>query len=110
MPYVARHRFARISPRKAQEVARLIRGRWVDEALNLLRFSPKRAARIIEKVVRSAVAGAEEKDADVTTLYVAEARVDTGPTLKRWEFVARGMVHPRRRRTCHITVVLDEGE
>ena len=110
MPYIARHRFARISPTKAQEVARSIRGRWVDEALQLLRFSPKRAARMIEKVVQSAMAGAEEQAADVTSLYVAEARVDTGPTMKRWEFVARGMVHPRRKRTCHITVVLDEGE
>jgi len=110
MPYVAKHRFARISPTKAREVARLIRGRWVDEALHLLQFTHKRAARLIEKVVQSAMAGAEEQAADVTGLYVVEARVDGGPTTKRWEFVARGMVHPIRKRTCHITVVLDEGE
>jgi large subunit ribosomal protein L22 len=110
MPYVAKHRFARISPTKAREVARLIRGRWVDEALHLLRFTHKRAARLVEKVVRSAMAGAEEQAADVTSLYVVDARVDSGPTLKRWEFAARGMVHPLRKRTCHITVVLDEGE
>ncbi|KPJ71067.1 MAG: 50S ribosomal protein L22, partial [Planctomycetes bacterium DG_20] len=54
MPYIARHRFARISPTKAQDVARLIRGRWVDEALHLLQFTHKRAARLIEKVVHSA--------------------------------------------------------
>ena len=110
MPYIARHRFARISPTKAQDVARLIRGRWVDEALHLLQFTHKRAARLIEKVVHSAMAGAEEQAADVTSLYVVEARVDTGPTMKRWEFAARGMVHPIRERTCHITVILDEGQ
>lgn len=110
MPYQAKHRFARISPTKARGVARLIQGRWVDEALHLLRFTHKRAAPLIEKVVRSAMAGAEEQAADVTSLYVAEARVDAGPTLKRWMFAARGMVVPIRKRTCHITVVLDEGE
>jgi len=110
MPYVAKHRFARISPTKARAVARLIRGRWVDEALHTLQFTHKRAARLIEKVVRSAMAGAEEQAADVTSLFVQDARVDAGPTIKRWEFVARGMAHPRRKRTCHITVVLDEGE
>ena len=110
MPYVAKHRFARMSPTKARTVARLIRGRWVDEALQTLQFTHKRAARLIEKVVRSAMAGAEEQAADVTGLFVLEARVDAGPTIKRWEFVARGMVHARRKRTCHITVVLDEGE
>ena len=110
MPYIAKHRFARISPTKVRGVAQMIQGRWVDEALHTLQFTHKRAARLIEKVVRSAMAGAEEQAADVTSLYIVEARVDSGPTIKRWEFVARGMVHPRRKRTCHITVVLDEGE
>jgi large subunit ribosomal protein L22 len=110
MPYRAKHRFARISPTKARPVAQLIQGRWVDEALQILHFTHKRAAPLIEKVVRSAMAGAEEQAADVTSLYVAEARVDSGPTLKRWEFAARGRVVPRKKRTCHITVVLDEGE
>ena len=110
MPYLAKHRFARISPTKVRDVARLIQGRWVDEALQILSFTHKRAAPMLEKVVRAAMAGAEEQAADVTSLFVAEARVDQGPTLKRWEFAARGRVVPRRKRTSHIMVVLDEGE
>jgi len=110
MPYVAKHRFARIKPTSAREVARLISGRWVDEALQILKFTHKRAARMVERVVKSAMAGAEQQAADVTSLYVSEARVDAGPTLKRWDFNARGMASPIRKRTCHIVVVLDEGE
>lgn len=110
MPFIAKHRFARISPTKAREVARLIQGRWVDEALHLLRFTHRRAAPMIEKVVKSAMAGAEERAVDVTTLFVAEARVDAGPTLKRGRFRARGRWAPIKKRTCHIVVVLDEGE
>ena len=110
MPYVAKHRFARIAPTKVREVARLIRGRWVDEALQILKFTHKRAAPMLLRVVRSAMAGAEQQAADVTSLYVSDARVDAGPTLKRWDFNARGMASPIRKRTCHIVVVLDEGE
>jgi large subunit ribosomal protein L22 len=110
MPFTAKHRFAPISPTKARPVAELIRGIWVDEALQKLRFTHKRAARLIEKVVQSAMAGAEEQAVDVTTLFVVDARVDEGPTRRAWRPAARGMVSPIRKRSCDITVVLDEGE
>ncbi|NMB01601.1 MAG: 50S ribosomal protein L22 [Firmicutes bacterium] len=106
---VARH--IRISPRKARQVIDLIRGKDVEEALAILKFTPKGGSPIVEKVVRSAMANAENNyDMDVDSLYVAECYVDQGPTLKRIRPRARGMANRIRKRTSHITVILREKE
>ncbi|MDG1838714.1 MAG: 50S ribosomal protein L22 [Phycisphaerales bacterium] len=104
----ASHRFARIAPRKARLVADLIRGLRVDVAMNELEFSKKRAAWYLKAVLKSAIANAEERDADVGSLVISESRVDEGPTLKRFQPKDRGRAHPIRKRTCHLHIVLDE--
>lgn len=104
-------RYIRISPRKARIVIDLIRDKNVDEALTVLRFTPKGASPIIEKLLRSAIANAENNhDMDGDSLYVAECYVDQGPTLKRLMPRARGMADRIRKRTSHITVILRERE
>lgn len=104
---VAKH--IRIAPRKARVVIDLIRGKSVGEAVNILRFTPKVASRPIEKVIRSAVANAEHNyDMNTDDLYVAEARVDVGPTIKRYRPRAQGRIFPILKRSCHITVVVKE--
>jgi len=109
MPYQAKHRFARISPRKARLVMGLIRGRDVDDALTLLRFSKQRASTMIEKVVRSAVANANEQEVPArNTLYVAGAWVDPGPVIKRFQPKDRGKAYSIKKRTSHLVVTLDE--
>jgi large subunit ribosomal protein L22 len=106
MPWQAKHRYARISPRKVRPVADLIRGRDVQDALNVLRFSPHRAAAMVAKVLTSAVANAGEGEADVEALFVRDARVDAGPTIKRIRPKDRGRVHRINKRTSMITVVV----
>jgi large subunit ribosomal protein L22 len=108
MAWQALHRYARISPRKARLVAELICGRDVQDALNVLKFTPNRAAGMLTKVLKSAVASANEAEADVEELFVLETRVDEGPTLKRWRPKDRGRAHPIMKRTSHITVVVEE--
>jgi len=108
MPWQAKHRFARISARKTRLVADLIRGRDVQEALDMLRFTPDRAAGMISKVLTSAIANANENEADVDRLFVSEARVDEGPTLKRWRPKDRGRADRINKPTSHITVVVDQ--
>jgi large subunit ribosomal protein L22 len=108
MAYTASHRFARIAPRKARLVAALIRGKRVDQAMTELEFSKKRAAYYFKGVLKSAIANAEEKDADVTELFVTESRVDEGPTLKRFQEKDRGRAHPILKRTSHLHIVVDE--
>ena len=108
MPFQAKHRFARISPRKVRLVLDLIRGRNVDDALALLRFSKKRGAVLVDKVVRSAVANAGEQEADTGALYVKEAWADPGPTIKRFQPKDRGKAYPIMKRTSHLVVTLDE--
>ncbi len=103
------HRFARISPRKARLVTGLIGGRHVDEALDLLKFTRKRATTLVDKVLRSAMANADEQEADVRSLYVHEARVDEGPTIKRFRPKDRGRAHPIMKRTSHIVIAVGEG-
>lgn len=106
---IARH--IRISPRKARQVIDLIRGKDVEEALAILKFAPKGGSPIVEKVVRSAVANAENNyDMNLDSLYVAECYVDQGPTMKRIRPRARGMANRIRKRTSHITVILREKE
>ena len=105
----ARARFIRISPQKARLVADTIRGKNVDEAITSLRFMPKKGARVLRKVVESAVANASQNEAiDVDTLYVKTIFVDGGPMLKRIRPRAMGRASRILKRTSHITVVLDE--
>ena len=108
MPWQAKHRYARISSRKARLVADMIRGRDVQDALNMLKFTPNRAAVMVSKVLTSAVANANENEADMDRLFVEQAFVDEGPTIKRWRPKDRGRAHPIMKRTSHITVVVEE--
>ncbi|MEW6267109.1 MAG: 50S ribosomal protein L22 [Thermodesulfobacteriota bacterium] len=102
-------RFIRIAPRKVRVVADNIKGQPVEQAVNLLTFSPQKAGRILLKVVKSALANAEQKaGVDVDTLFVKRVSVDEGPTLKRWRARAQGRAYRIRKRTSHITVILDE--
>ena len=106
-------KFVRISPRKARLVADHIRGRSVPEARSILAFTPRAAAHEIEKVLRSAIANAESNPNlhwNGDDLYVKAVFVDEGPTIKRWRARARGRVNRIFKRTCHITVKLDQLE
>src|SRR5947207_13602814 len=103
----AEAKWVRTSARKARLVAEHIRGRSVPEARTVLAFTPRAAAREVEKVLRSAVANAEANHGlDGDELYVSAAYVDEGPTLKRWRARARGRVNRIQKRTCHITIEL----
>ena len=97
----------RIPARKARLVIDLIRGKSVADALGILKFTPCSGAQLIEKVLKSAVANAENNfDLDVEDLYVSEAFVNEGPTLKRFRPRAKGSASPINKRTSHITVVV----
>jgi large subunit ribosomal protein L22 len=106
--YRATHRYARLSPRKARLVADLIRGQHVNTAQDTLRFTHKRASDLIAKVLKSAIANANEKEADVRRLYVTEARIDPGPYFRRWRPKDRGRAHQILKKTSHIVVVVQE--
>ena len=112
MAFESKHRFARIAPRKARLVMDLVRGRDVDDAITLLRFSKQRASGMIEKVIRSAVANANEQSAAPVrnTLYVAQAWVDPGPIIKRFQPKDRGKAYPINKRTSHLVVTIDQRE
>lgn len=100
-------RYVRVSPRKARRVVDLIRGRHVEEARRILRFSPLGASRDVAKLLESAVANAERTPGVVAqSLVVDRAWVDEGPTLKRWRPRAYGRATRIRKRTSHITVVV----
>jgi large subunit ribosomal protein L22 len=111
---IAKH--IRMSPRKVRLVVDQIRGRSVNDANAVLQFSKKAAADPVSKTLRSAVANAqykaqEEGDVlDVDTLFIREAYVDEGSTLRRWRAAAMGRAAPLRRRTSHITVIVDSKE
>lgn len=107
--FTSRHRYARISPYKARLVTQLIAGRHVDEALDLLKFTNKRASVFVDKVLRAAMADADEQEANVKKLWVHEARVDPGPIIKRFQPKDRGRAHPIHKRTSHIVVSVSEG-
>ncbi|BCA86779.1 50S ribosomal protein L22 [Enterococcus sp. MJM12] len=99
----------RVSPRKSRLVIDLIRGKSVADAIAILKFTPNKAAGIIEKVLMSAVANAENNfDLDVENLVVSEAFVNEGPTMKRFRPRAKGSASPINKRTSHITVVVSE--
>jgi len=104
-------RYVRVSPRKARQVVDLIRGKSVDDASAILRFTPRAAAEVVEKVLDSAVANAE-KNLKIRrdTLFVSTTFVDEGPTLKRIRPQARGRAHRIDKRTSHITVVVKQRE
>ncbi len=105
--YRATHRFARISPRKVRPIARLVKGLRVDEALEMLDVMPQRGAKLLQRVIHSARANADDLgERKVSELYVKEVRVDDGPRLKRIQPRARGMAFLIRKRMCHIRVVL----
>lgn len=110
MAFKAIHRFARIAPRKARLVAALIRGRQVDDAMTQLELSKKRGAWYLKAVLKSAIANAEERDADRRYLYVTESRVDEGPTMKRFQPKDRGRAHRILKRTSHLIIGVDEKE
>jgi large subunit ribosomal protein L22 len=110
MEIKASAKFMRISPFKLRLVARLLPGKKVEDALALLRFMPQRGARVMRKVVMSAVANAEQRpQVDVDTLVVQGVQVDGGPSLKRFQARAMGRVNRILKRSSHITVVLKEG-
>ena len=99
----------RIAPRKARLVIDLIRGKNVDEADKILTNLNKEASRIIKKVLTSAVANAENNlNLDKNNLYVSEAFINEGQTLKRMRFGSRGRIDPIKKRTSHITVIVSE--
>lgn len=107
----AQARFVRVTPTKARRVVDLIRGRKADEAVALLRFAPQAAAEPVRKVLESAMANAENNEGlAIDALYIAEAYVDEGPTLKRFRPRAHGRAYRIRKRTSHITVVVEQRE
>lgn len=108
MGYVAKHRHAPVSPRKARLIVDLVRGESVNDALGILRVQPQRAARMLEKVIMSAQANAQVQGVnDVDGLEVTKAFVDEGMTIKRWRPRARGSAAPILKRRSHICVELE---
>jgi large subunit ribosomal protein L22 len=102
-------KYVRIAPRKVRVVMDLIRGKNVAEAFAILKFTPKVGAEVVEKVLRSAVANAENNfDMDVDKLYVSSAFVDQGPTLMRIHPRSRGQAFKILKRTSHVTIVVNE--
>lgn len=102
-------KYIRIAPRKVRIVIDLIRGRGVSEAFAILKYTPKVASEVIEKVLKSAVANAEHNyDMNADNLYVAEAYVDQGPTMKRIHPRSRGQAFKILKRSSHVTVVVKE--
>lgn len=106
----ATHRYAPMAPRKVRLITDLIRGRSVQDALDVLKFANKRAAVIVDKVLRSAIANADEQEADIEDLYVREARVDEGGVrqgTRRWRPKDRGRAVPFTRLASHIHIIVD---
>lgn len=109
MPYQAIHRNVRISARKVRLIADLIRGKFADEAVEILKYQPQRGARLIEKVLKSAMANAEDRRAtNLQNLVVVDCRIDGAGMFKRIRPRARGMAFQIKRRMSHITVAVDE--
>lgn len=113
MAFQASHKYAQISARKVRLIADMIRNKPADEALAILRYQPQRGARMLEKVVRSALGNAQDPEqnpgrtVNVNELIVTEARVDGGPMFKRMRPRARGMAFLIKKRTSHIHISLD---
>jgi len=102
-------KYVRISPQKVRKVVDDIKGRPVESGLQKLKFMPQKAANILEKIIRSAVANADQNaDIDIDLLVIRNITADQGPTLKRWKARARGRGTRILKRTSHITVILAE--
>ena len=102
-------KYVRVSPRKVQIVIDLIRGKRVDDALAILMYTPKSAAPVVEKLLNSAIANAENNlEMDRQSLYVAEVYANQGPTLKRYWARSHGRADLIKKHTSHITIVLDQ--
>jgi large subunit ribosomal protein L22 len=109
MEVAAKLRHARISPQKCRLVADQVRGKSVEQALQILTFSPKKAAGIVKKVLESAIANAEHNEgADIDELKVSRIFVDEGPTMRRWRPRAKGRVNHILKRTSHLTVMVGD--
>src|SRR4051812_47827150 len=105
--YVAKHRFAKISVRKLRPILDLVRGKYADDAVDILKYLPHRGARMIEQVLKSAMANAEDRGIrNVGDLVIIDARGDGGPMFKRLMPRARGMAYMIRRRSAHIEIGL----
>lgn len=104
-------KYVRISPRKVNYICKEIRGKNVDEALTILKYTPKKGARILVDVLNSAIANAENNlSLDRDNLIVKDAYANDGPTMKRWRPKAKGSAYPILKRTSHIGVVVKEVE
>ena len=101
-------KYLRISPQKVRRLVHCVKGKSVEEGLDRLKFMPQKAAGLVEKTVRSALASAEEKNMDVDALVITNICVDQGPSLKRFRPRARGRASRILKRTSHITVILTE--
>ncbi len=102
-------KYMRISPKKAREVARILPGRKASDAVALLKYIPRKAARMFDKTLKSAMANAENNlNLSADDLYIREAIVDEGPALKRFRPCARGSAHPYKKRMSHLRVTLTD--
>ena len=110
MEATAKVTYVRIAPRKVKIVLDLIRKQPTDKAMAILKYTPKAACEVLAKLLKSAIANAENKDMDTTRLYVAECYVGQGPTLKRIRPRAQGRANRINKKTSHITLVLKEAE
>lgn len=111
MEIAAKLKFARLSPQKCRLVCDEIRGLPIERALNILKFSPKRAAGVLKKVLDSAIANAEHNfSADIDELKITQIYADHGPTYKRMHARAKGRGSRILKPTCHVTIVLSNGE
>ncbi len=113
MEAVAKARYIHQSARKIRQVINLVKGKPVEEAVNLLHFTPKKAARVIEKTLRSAVANAVNRPGstvDADQLYIKKIYCDVGPTMRRYRARAMGRATIIRKRTSHLTIVVGEKE
>ncbi len=109
MEFKAVMKYARISPRKVRKIINTVKGQSVETGLNILKFMPQKAAGILEKITRSALANAEHHaNVDIDTLVIKNVIADQGPTLKRFRARARGRGTRILKRTAHITVILAE--
>lgn len=102
-------KYVRVSPLKVNYICSEIQGKQVDEALSMLKFTPKKGAKVLEKVLNSAIANAENNlDLDRDNLYVKRAYANDGPHMKRFRPKARGMAYPILKRTSHIGVIVED--
>ncbi len=109
MDVISTYKFARVSARKARDVAREIQGLPVSTALDILTFTPRKAAELIGKTMKAAMADAENNfELSVDTLFVKEATIGEGPTFRRFKPRARGSAAPIRKRTSHIRIILSD--